>query len=129
MVHEGEVSDFEEVEASSAESAAPSSVMLGESLSFPLKHPYSRSLTSDSPLLGQSRTFSPEDYNLSPALDYEAPYIAAKSNGPSIVSDLDVSEVLSLSPSSYAFPVKASSLSSPMCRLYAHFCRESCPKE
>ncbi len=76
------------METSSADSVAASSVMLGDLLSVPLKQPYSVSLTSDFLLLGQPRLFSSDDNNLSPALEYEAPYFAAKPSCPSSLASL-----------------------------------------
>ena len=106
VLQEGDVSNFEEVETSSVDSIAASSVMLGDLLSVPLKHPYSPSLTSYSPLHGQPRSFSSDDYNLPPALEYEAPNIAAKPDCPSSLSAVDVSDGLCLSPSSDSSPLR-----------------------
>ncbi len=102
VLHDGDVSNSEEVETSSVDSATESSIMLGDLLSVPLKHPYSPSL----PLQGQPRLFSSDDYNLPPALEYEAPYIAARPYCPSSVSAVDVSDGLCLSPSADPSPLR-----------------------
>ncbi len=106
ILHDGNVSNFEEVETSSVDSVTASSIMLGELLSVPLKHPYSPSLTSNSPMHGQPRLFSSDDYKLPPALEYEAPYMAAKPDCPSLVSAVYVSDGQCLSPSCDPSPLK-----------------------
>ena len=67
------VAHYEEVETSSADSAAQDSTLLGDLLAVPLKHPFSPSLTVDSPLYGQPRLYSDEDYVLPPC--HMRPYL------------------------------------------------------
>ncbi len=103
------VAPYEEVETSSADSAAQDSTLLGDLLAVPLKHLFSPSLTADSPLYGQPRLFSDEDYVLPPSLPYEAPFTAAKSKCPRITSSTDLTNPQLLSPSRLSSPLKPSS--------------------
>ena len=68
------VASYEEVETSSADSSVKSTVLFGDLWSIPLKHPYTPSLTAESPLHGQPRLFFDEDYIVPPDLIYEALY-------------------------------------------------------
>ncbi len=100
------VACYEEVETSSADSTLQSSIMLGGMLSIRLKHPFTPSLTPDSPLQGQPRLFAEDDYNLPPVLPYEAPFTSARSDCPISISSTDLLAPIPLSSSALASPLK-----------------------
>ncbi len=100
------VANYEEVETSSVDSSVQSTVLLGVLLSIPLKHPYTPSLTDESPLHGQPRLFSDEDYIVPPDLNYEALYSSTKSSCPKVICNSELVDPLTLSPSDLSSPLK-----------------------
>ncbi len=80
--------------------------MLGDMLSIPLNHPFTPSLTPDSPLHGQPRLFADDDYVLPPTLPYEAPFTPARSDCPKSISSTDLVAPIPLSPSALVSPLK-----------------------
>ncbi len=94
------------METSSADSSQQSTILLGDLLSIPLKHPYTPSLTAESPLHGQPRLFSDEDYIVPPDLNCEAIYSSAKSSCPKVICYSELVDPLTLSPSDLSSPLK-----------------------
>ncbi len=100
------VASYEELETSSADSSVQHSILLGDLLAVPLKHPFTPSLTADSPLHGETRLFSDEDYIVPPDLPHEAIYSSAKSSCPKVINSSELIDPLSLSPSDLSSPLK-----------------------
>ena len=100
------VASYEELETSSADSSAQSTVLLGDPLSIPLKHAYTPSLTAESPLHGQPRLFSGKDHIMPPDLKYEAIYSSTKSSCPKVICNSELADPLTLSPSYLPSPLK-----------------------
>ena len=97
------MTNFEEVSASSGfEYETP----LGDFLSVPLKHPFSPSLTANSPLHGQPRVYHPADYVIPPPRNFEAPYTASKTSSSSFVKGTDVLPSIPLLSSTASSPLK-----------------------
>ncbi len=73
---------------------------------MPLKHPFSPSLTANSPLHGQPRVYRSSEYVILPPRKFEAPYTATKTSSPSVVKSLDVLPSAPLLSSTASSPLK-----------------------